>query len=70
MIIRNNKPVGRWLFYKIDGIVKKTHIHGYSEAEVPITNVNQIIFNGHDQALRNFEAVSGKQFDNTWGNSN
>jgi len=67
MIVKNNKPVGRWFFYKVNGVALKEYIAGYSEMDIPgLTNESQIIYNGHDQALRNVEDKFGKSFSNTW----
>jgi len=67
MIVKNNKPVGRWFFYKVNGVVAKNYIAGYSEMEIAgLTNENQIIYNGHDKALRNVEDKFGKSFTNSW----
>jgi len=67
MIVKNNKPVGRWFFYKVNGVALKEYIAGYSEMNIiGLTNESQIIYNGHDQALRNVEDKFGKSFTNSW----
>jgi len=69
MIVKNNKPKKIYLFYKASGVVNKVPIPAYGETPdlSDLTDVTQIIFNGHEQALRNVEAKFGKQFDNAYG---
>ena len=68
MIVKNNKPVGKWLFYKVSGVVKKVYVAGYSQTPdlVDLTDELQIIYNGHEQALRYVEDKFGKSFSNDW----
>jgi len=68
MIVKNNKPIGRWLFYKVNGMIAKMYVPGYSSTPdiADLTNENQIVYNGHEQALRAVEDKFGKSFSNDW----
>jgi len=68
MIVKNNKPVGKWLFYKVNGMVAKVYVAGYGQTPdlADLTNEDQIIFNGHEKALRAVEDKFGKSFSNAW----
>jgi predicted metal-dependent RNase len=41
MIVKNNKPVGRWFFYKVNGVALKEYIAGYSEMNI-IDQTNRV----------------------------
>ena len=65
MIIYNNSPKKRWVFYTIDGITKKVPINSYEKFDVPeITSIDQIKFDSAIQAERNRQDFLGTELDN------
>lgn len=67
MIIRNNKPKGQYLRYKVGGKILKFFIPAYSAADIlDLTDVNQVVSNTYNRRLRHIEQTTGKNLKTTF----
>lgn len=66
MIIKNNTPKTRTLYYKVNGKIFHVVIPPYSETEdiAVITSEDQLQLNTYERRLRHIETHLGKSFDN------
>jgi hypothetical protein len=67
MIIKNNKSEGLYFRYKLNGVIKKFYIAGYTEVDIPdLTDINQIVSNTYQRRLRHIEERFDKNFITTF----
>jgi len=66
MIIKNNTPKKRTLYYKVNGVISHITIDAYSQSRdiEEITHIDQLQLSTYERRLRHIETYLGKSFTN------